>query len=1644
MILPRHGLPAMVLFAFALLQAQPASAQISVNGRTLTVTTTNAVATFNGADLVGFVNSLTAESYLKKPSDGHLAFVNSVTQTGQLLQASNWTIASETGTGLPVATVTLSDSVRSMIVTVKIDPASQEIVLRSSANVTSPGVRGASWVIAGLDLTSGRWIVPAHSGEAFDRNNPGVNAYIAYPFPWLAQMAVYETSAGSFLLYSTDTQYVFKELQQTTRGDDTLDVGVYTEAAAPWPSATTVPVVEWRLKAFAGNWRAAAQPYRDWMIANRPPLSNAQHPWVSNIRTVVMMNGTAADTPLLAQLAAVANPSQTLLYLVGWRRGGYVGLFPDYTPGPDAASFVAAAHALGFKVMLHFDSVGVDPNSPDYPALQQYQARTPDSLDLLGWDWSAPPNTPDRYATISPASNAFRTLLLARYSAAINALGPDALHLDFNVAINDGNGLIDGRTFIQGQILFDDALVAAFPNLAIGIEWPNDITYRYHAFGQAGYFGSPLGAGHPISTYLFDPQVLIYGHLATPNVSDPTFKNFLLRQQLRGVFPMWRVTSTDDLDTTNADNARFFGLVRSFQTQGFRPAWTDDSSGALVRYQGLAGSTAALTDSSNILTLTGAGSTLFQLAHDANQVTTGSFIRTWPAFDSAALYGLDPTQLYFVDPVPRPGATHVTSLPPGIRLGAGTVVTPTFTHIELAPPAGYDFTNLSRLRLGVTYQGVDYPLAYGAVVLAQSDTVAGESRASIYIHPPWQGQIGGETFAEYALQVPANAALQFSVGIGDGSTCTDGVTFRVTVGGVEAWSQNFNRGAWHDVVLSLAQYAGTTIALRLIANPGPAANTGCDGSLWSRVGLAAPTLPINVPVALAGGSTFSGIDGASYTPTSSTSGTVTNAAIPGAFTIFTQPGAAAGSGTNLATLPFDVWHWGKDGAMLQPGSVFGAGGVQAETARGVTKNPAIWAHPPSAQRTVLSWALRLPANPLALNWSAGLIDGANSDDGVDFSVWVNGAPYWTLTAGAHGDDQWSGGQLNLARWAGQSVFVELITDSRSNFNGDWAAWADLVLNPSSVSCMYIVPATASVGSLGGSFSATVTAPATCPWLATSNVPWLTLTSGSGAGNGSLMYAVAPNAGSQRSGTLTIGGQTLTVTQDPSPAPSQPPPPLPPTMALDRRSLNVAAVSNGTAFLSQTGAQTVQLTQSGAGTVSWTASCDAPWLVVSPSSGKGPATLSVSVTFDASVAAAGSATGHISLTVTGAAKAVGPVTMTLTTVAVTAPVSIPFGSFDTPAGDGTVLAGSIAVTGWTLDNVGVKRVELWRDLQAGETTPPFPSTPSDPRNGKVFLSNATFVEGARPDVEGLYPSTPFADRAGWGYLLLTWGLWNQGNGTYKLYAFAFDQENNVSTIGNKTIVVGNNTATKPFGSIDTPGIGGDASGPNFGWGLTPKVNGLATCKIQPSGVQVSIDSGPLQPVVYGDNRTDIAGAFPGFSNSDTAGGHFLFDWSALTNGTHTIGWLITDGCNRADGVGSRFFNVTTGTNLTAAKAGPVSAIAAPLLAASALRPNEPESRDTITVARGYGELPKIVEPGEGGSRTVEVKEGERIEIRLPRGFETAYQLVNGGARRVLPTGATWDAATGTFSWQPAAGFLGRYRLVFSNGTERISVRVIIMP
>lgn len=66
---------------------------------------------------------------------------------------------------------------------------------------------------------------------------------------------------------------------------------------------------------------------------------------------------------------------------------------------------------------------------------------------------------------------------------------------------------------------------------------------------------------------------------------------------------------------------------------------------------------------------------------------------------------------------------------------------------------------------------------------------------------------------------------------------------------------------------------------------------------------------------------------------------------------------------------------------------------------------------------------------------------------------------------------------------------------------------------------------------GGTGTVNVSAAATgCPWSASSNASWLTVTPSSGNGNATVNLTVAANTGAPRTGTLTIAGQTFTATQ----------------------------------------------------------------------------------------------------------------------------------------------------------------------------------------------------------------------------------------------------------------------------------------------------------------------------------------------------------------------------------------------------------------------------------------------------------------------------------------------------------------------------------
>jgi hypothetical protein len=77
----------------------------------------------------------------------------------------------------------------------------------------------------------------------------------------------------------------------------------------------------------------------------------------------------------------------------------------------------------------------------------------------------------------------------------------------------------------------------------------------------------------------------------------------------------------------------------------------------------------------------------------------------------------------------------------------------------------------------------------------------------------------------------------------------------------------------------------------------------------------------------------------------------------------------------------------------------------------------------------------------------------------------------------------------------------------------------------------VTPTSVSVAMIGSTSALSVATGTSCSWTAVSNVGWITVTSATGSGIGQVNYTVAANnTGVDRSGTMTVAGQTVTFTQ----------------------------------------------------------------------------------------------------------------------------------------------------------------------------------------------------------------------------------------------------------------------------------------------------------------------------------------------------------------------------------------------------------------------------------------------------------------------------------------------------------------------------------
>jgi all-beta uncharacterized protein/BACON domain-containing protein len=212
---------------------------------------------------------------------------------------------------------------------------------------------------------------------------------------------------------------------------------------------------------------------------------------------------------------------------------------------------------------------------------------------------------------------------------------------------------------------------------------------------------------------------------------------------------------------------------------------------------------------------------------------------------------------------------------------------------------------------------------------------------------------------------------------------------------------------------------------------------------------------------------------------------------------------------------------------------------------------------------------------------------------------TSNAAWITITSGAAGNGNGSVGYSVAANTgAARTGTVSIAGQAFSITQAAAAVPCTYTIAPTSQNA----PAGASTGTVG------VTSGAACAWTATSNASWLTVTSGAaGTGNGSVGYSVAANTGAARSGSLTIGGQTFTVTQAAGATPC---------------SYSIAPTGQNVSDSASSGSVAVTTTAGCA----WTASSNASWLsITSGASGNGNGSVGFSVAANTGAARSGTLT-----------------------------------------------------------------------------------------------------------------------------------------------------------------------------------------------------------------------------------------------------------------------------------------------------------------------------------------------------------------------------------------------------------------------------------
>ncbi len=939
-----------------------------------------------------------------------------------------------------------------------VDARSGDLLIEQEGTSDTAGVYGIQWGCGNLDARNLDLILPADGGQIINAMSPFTSRSFNYPGSWEVQLAIMQGEQGGFFVRGADATFQFKVLHYE-KDIESFALGFETQNQAPFDALTSAKSIIWRLNTYSGDWRVPARDYRDWMERTFKPWRLDEMPaWVGEIGLVVPYIDPRLDIGILEKLAEQVDPAKTLLYLNQWRKDDYDVNYPDYTAKPEFSSFVEAAHQYGFRVMLHANLVGVSPYHPLYTELQKFQFRDPWDGNLYGWRWEQT-DAPYRHAFINLADSTFRKNLVQQLKNVWEKYSVDAFHLDVShFVVNDANGLIEGLNAGQGNVLMHEELETAMPGVIFSGEHLHEVTFFRESFAQRWKLPpdwdlTRRSAPHPISAFLFSPYTLPYGYLGMPNPDrgPQLYQEYLDAYEIWGVLPTLRLLSVADLEPERMRTQELLSVARTWQQRGFRPDfesdWTPDT---LFQYVGEDGEIATLTQTETGATLVLPEDSLgYERFFGVTQVNTQRNIPHWRAYNETTLLGLHPEKSYFLDDTPRDfSQAHINALLDGVSVTESRVTENAALFRLERMDTSHEIDLLSEfhlLKTGIVHKGQELPRQRGASFYKTEVSIAGVRKSAIDAHPPWQG-ISGDTFGEWNLSLPdsPHIRLEFDIGLAEDSENSDGVTFIVSIQGDEIFRRHHTEQMWEHIRLDLTSYRGQHIKLRFTINPGPNSDTGWDWARWGepkiiaepsdalvKVGFFLPNEPIKTfpdTVKDKGNGQYS-----------------LETKLPAQILFLFYPAQQGTTPHNLRDAEFIVGL--QFDGMFRLGRVYNSGNRSHGTVGGVQKKT-IDAHPPYKGQTLLQFLLSLPqVEEIMFSFSMGLLNENDDSDGVSFAVLVNGQnrfEHFTKVPG------WTDAQILLSEYAGETVLLELVTDSGEKNDWDWAHWADLFITAKGV------------------------------------------------------------------------------------------------------------------------------------------------------------------------------------------------------------------------------------------------------------------------------------------------------------------------------------------------------------------------------------------------------------------------------------------------------------------------------------------------------------------------------------------------------------------------------------------------------------------